>query len=185
MTPPMQDTVRELMAQAAIVLVSPKFAENIGSAARIAANMGIGQLILVCREMPDREKCDLLSLPDLVQAKKTQRDKDWPMIRRLVEAHYFQNQTKPKSAQIRFWFQELRTPELLVELTRRYPAICRRSVRQRPLLTYAQSGKTTELEHALLAEETAERQRDREYWVPLRRELEKLRHRRKTSAATI
>ena len=27
---------------------------------------------------------------------------------------------------------------------------------------------------ALLAEETAERQRDKEYWLPLRRELEKL-----------
>lgn len=51
-----QDTVRELMAKAAIVLVSPKFAENIGSAARTAANMGISQLILVCREMPDRDR---------------------------------------------------------------------------------------------------------------------------------
>ena len=29
---------------------------------------------------------ELMSLPDLVQAKKTQRDKDWPMIRRLIEA---------------------------------------------------------------------------------------------------
>ncbi|MBU3936300.1 MAG: RNA methyltransferase [Proteobacteria bacterium] len=49
------DTVREQMGHVAIVLVSPKFAENIGSAARTAANMGIGQLILVCREIPDRE----------------------------------------------------------------------------------------------------------------------------------
>jgi len=56
MTQPMQDTVRELMAQAAIVLVSPKFAENIGSAARTAANMGISRLILVCKEMPDRNR---------------------------------------------------------------------------------------------------------------------------------
>lgn len=30
------------------------------------------------------EEYDLFSLPDLVDAKKTQRDKDWPMIRRLV-----------------------------------------------------------------------------------------------------
>ncbi len=51
-----QDTVRELMGQAAIVLVSPKFAENAGSAARTAANMGIGRLILVCREVPDRDR---------------------------------------------------------------------------------------------------------------------------------
>ena len=50
------DTVRELMAQAAIVLVSPKYAENVGSAARTAANMGIGRLIVVCRDMPDRER---------------------------------------------------------------------------------------------------------------------------------
>ena len=49
-------------------------------------------------EIPGGMQCDLLSLPDLVQAKKTQRDKDWPMIRRLVEAHYFQNQEKPGMA---------------------------------------------------------------------------------------
>jgi len=36
----------------------------------------------------------------------------------------------------------------------------------------------TELEQALLAEETAERQRDKEYWLPLRRELERFRHAR-------
>lgn len=36
--------------------------------------------------LPDGSECDLLSLPDLVQAKKTQRDKDWPMIRRLARA---------------------------------------------------------------------------------------------------
>jgi hypothetical protein len=35
-------------------------------------------------ELPDGTKCDLLSLPDLVLAKKTQRDKDWPMIQRLA-----------------------------------------------------------------------------------------------------
>jgi hypothetical protein len=127
-------------------------------------------------QIPGGEKCDLLSLPDLVQAKKTQRDKDWPMLRRLVEAHYFQNQPKPKPAQIRFWFLELRTPELLVELARRYPAICRRVTRERPLLAHVHAGEPVGLEQALLAEETSERQRDREYWLPLKAELEKLRH---------
>ena len=127
-------------------------------------------------QIPGGEKCDLLSLPDLVQAKKTQRDKDWPMLRRLLEAHYFQNQKKPTSVQIRFWFQELRTPELLVELARTHPQICRRLARKHPLLAHAQVGATDTLEQALLAEKTAERQRDKEYWLPLRRELEKLRH---------
>jgi hypothetical protein len=127
-------------------------------------------------ELPDGTKCDLLSLPDLVQAKKTQRDKDWPMIRRLVEAHYFENQKKPSPAQIHFWFQEFRTPELLLELAKRHPTLCRRVARKRPLLTNAIGGKIQGLEHALLTEETAERQRDKEYWLPLRRELERLRH---------
>ncbi len=40
-------------------------------------------------ELPDGTVCDLLSIADLVRAKKTQRDKDWPMIRRLLEADFF------------------------------------------------------------------------------------------------
>ena len=127
-------------------------------------------------ELPGGTQCDLLSLPDLVQAKKTQRDKDWPMIRRLVEAHYFQNRAKSNPAQIRFWLLELRTPEILLELAKRHPATCRRLASTRPLLSHAVTGKLEQLQQALLAEETAERQRDKEYWLPLRRELEKLRH---------
>ena len=127
-------------------------------------------------ELPDGTQCDLLSLPDLVQAKKTQRDKDWPMIRRLVEAHYFQNNVKPNPAQIRFWFQELRTPQLLMEAAQRHPALCRRLAAERPLLAHAASGQMEDLEGALLSEESAERDRDRRYWLPLRAELEKLRH---------
>jgi hypothetical protein len=129
-------------------------------------------------QLADGERVDLLSLPDLVQAKKTQRDKDWPMIRRLVEAHYFENQKHPTPPQIRFWFQELRTSELLLELAQRHPATCRRLTSKRPLLSQVISGESINLEQALLAEETAERQRDREYWLPLRRELEALRHAR-------
>jgi len=44
-----------LLSQVAIVLVRPKFAENIGSAARIAFNMGIRRLVLVRDQLPDRE----------------------------------------------------------------------------------------------------------------------------------
>ena len=125
--------------------------------------------------LPDGTKCDLLSLPDLVLAKKTQRDKDWPMIRRLVEAHYFQNRLKPNPAQIRFWLKELRTSEILMELVRRHPVACRRGLSTRPLLALAMAGKREELQRALQAEESAEREQDRQYWLPLKVELEKLR----------
>jgi len=126
--------------------------------------------------LPDGTHCDLLSLPDLVQAKKTQRDKDWPMIRRLVEAHYFDNFSQPISAQIRFWFKELRTPELLMENARKYPAICEQMTATRPLLKWASSGGFKTLEKALLVEELTERKADQLYWHPLLVELEKLRH---------
>jgi len=66
---------------------------------------------------------DLLALGDLVNAKKTQRDKDWPMIGRLMERSYFERDMKPSQEQIEFWLRELRTPELLVELTERIRAL--------------------------------------------------------------
>ncbi|MGC3990486.1 MAG: hypothetical protein QM796_12555 [Chthoniobacteraceae bacterium] len=129
-------------------------------------------------ELPDGTPCELLSLPDLVLAKKTQRDKDWPMIRRLLEAHYFNHQHSPSAAQIRFWLREMRTAELLVEIARTYPAPCHRFAKQRPLLVYAEAGNTRDLEAALQAEEAAEREEDRQYWQPLRMTLEKLRRNR-------
>jgi hypothetical protein len=129
-------------------------------------------------ELPDDTKSDLLSLPDLVQAKKTQRDKDWPMIRRLVEAHYFQNRDQPTAAQIKFWFRELRTPLLLIEAAKSHAAHCRKLLTERPLLTKAMLGQTDELERAVREEESDERERDKRYWLPLRKELETLRHKK-------
>jgi len=126
-------------------------------------------------EVPGGPVCDLLALPDLVQARKTQRDKDWPVLRRLLESHWFQNREEPTPVRVRFWFRELRTPELLVDLAASYPAVCRRLIAKRPLLGSAVSGRLGELERALAEEEAAERERDRLYWLPLRRELERLR----------
>ena len=127
-------------------------------------------------KLPDGTRFDLLSLPDLVQAKKTQRDKDWPMIRRLLEAHYFQHRKERNLTRVNFWLRELRTPELLIEVARANTALCRRLMAVRPLLVHASAGNAVALERALMAEETAERERDKIYWLPLRRELERLRH---------
>lgn len=127
-------------------------------------------------ELPDGNVCDILSLPDLVRAKKTQRDKDWPMIRRLVEAHYFAHHQTANAAQIRFWFMELRTPQLLLETARLHPLACQRLMGKRPLLALATEGDPAALDHALQAEECVERELDRRYWAPLVAELEKLRH---------
>lgn len=128
--------------------------------------------------LPDGTRCDLMSLPDLVLAKKTQRDKDWPMIRRLVEANYFENYKKPNKSQIAFWLLEMRTPQLLIDIAKQHPAACKRAALKRPLLSLAVVGSTKDLQQALQSEETAEREIDQRYWSPLRKELEKLRHAR-------
>jgi len=48
--------VNEIMSRSAIVLVEPKFEENIGAAARVAMNMGIGALKVVGERPLDRER---------------------------------------------------------------------------------------------------------------------------------
>jgi hypothetical protein len=126
----------------------------------------------------DGTSYELMSLPDLVKAKRTQRDKDWPMIRRLVEANFFKARERPKPKQLRFWFLELRTPELLIELAAAHPELCRKLARQRSLLKLAASGEENDLIEALSEEERLEREADREYWMPLKSELEQLRRTR-------
>ena len=133
-------------------------------------------------ELPDGTKCDLLSLPDLVQAKKTQRDKDWPMIRRLVEAHYFAHQANAGRAQVEFWLRELRTPELLLEVANTNPRLARRLAVRRPLLQAAVSGSLARVASALAKEESSLRAEDQAYWRPLLEDLERLRHPNRDSA---
>src|SRR5204863_1429037 len=68
------------------------------------------------------EEFQLLSVPDLVEAKKTQRMKDWPVIELLVAIHYRENSATPRADWIEFWLRQGRTPELLHELTQRFAA---------------------------------------------------------------
>ena len=123
---------------------------------------------------------DLLSLPDLVTAKKTQRDKDWPMIRRLVEANYFEFRDEPTLERIRFWLRELRTPELLVEVTAMHRAEAETEA-SRAAVACILGDDLDAVPAALAAEEARERELDRTYWAPLRSELEKLRRARRRS----
>ena len=118
---------------------------------------------------------ELLSLPDLVMAKKTQRNKDWPMLQRLLEAHYLGNRATSTPQQQEFWLKELRTPALLREAAETWPDLARQLTAKRPLLTFARTGELDALEEKLTLEESAEREQDRNYWQPLKVELEQLR----------
>ena len=120
---------------------------------------------------------ELMSLPDLVQAKKTQRDKDWPMIRRLIEADRVACRGTPSSEQVRFWLREARTPGLLLELACQFPLqAVTLAAGARPLLHAALQGDVTGVDAGLSEEERVERAADRAYWGPLKQELERMRH---------
>ncbi len=122
------------------------------------------------------ESLEVLALPDLVAAKKTQRDKDWPMIRRLVDVNYLTYRDEPTPERILFWLRELRSPELLVEAARAHADVLEKVVGERPLLKLATSESLANgaLERALRDEEDVERRRDAAYWKPLREQLERL-----------
>jgi len=126
-------------------------------------------------ELDSGEIYKLLSLEDLIQSKKTQRDKDWPMIRRLVESHYVQNRRHSTVAHIQFWLRESRTPALLTALAREHPGPASSLAGQRPLLLDAIASNEERVRRSLEDEEHQERELDRAYWLPLKRELEQLR----------
>jgi hypothetical protein len=121
---------------------------------------------------------ELMSRRDLVAAKKTQRDKDWPMVRRLVEASYAEHRHNPVPEHIDFWLQECRTSAILLELARTHPDQCRTAIEVRPLLSRAMAGDEAQLRDTLDSEEKLEREADRAYWAPLLAELEELRRQR-------
>ncbi len=121
---------------------------------------------------------ELLALPDLVRAKMTQRDKDWPMIRRLVESNVRQHAVRPSAEQVAFWLHECRTPAILRNLAELYPKETAEATRDRPLLALAR-GDESPLVLAIGDEERQHREADRQYWAPLRAELEQLRQQRR------
>jgi len=123
----------------------------------------------------DGEPVDLLALEDLVRAKKTQRDKDWPMIRRLVEQSYFASGAPPP---VEFWLRELRSPELLIEVAAANADLASRIAELRPAVGAALN-RSDEVADLLDEEERTERRLDREYWEPLKGELAQFRRDRR------
>jgi hypothetical protein len=118
---------------------------------------------------------NLLALPDLVLAKKTQRDKDWPMIRRLLEADYIRH-AHPDTAQRDFWLRECRTPDILFALVTEFPSVA--AAHTRPAVQAAVAGATPEhLTSLLREEEMIERAADIAWWAPRKKLLEALRRR--------
>jgi len=128
-------------------------------------------------ELPGVGEVPVLALRDLVQSKKTQRDKDWGHIRRLLEVDYLTRRHEAEAEGIAWWLTELRTPRYLVELATAHPDIAPR-IASRPWLAEAVRQGEEAIGQELLEEERRIRAEDRAYWQPLREELEQMRLRR-------
>lgn len=126
--------------------------------------------------LPDGTEIQIMGLRDLVQAKKTQRDKDWPMISRLVEVHYLTHRDASTPSQREFWFRELRNAGLLITLASQFPDEAATLAAQRPALAAALAHD--DVDRAVRDEEERERAADRAYWEPLKKQLEQLRRRK-------
>ena len=118
---------------------------------------------------------EVLGIEDLVRAKKTQRDKDWPMIRRLVDAHYDQNRDEPTDDRVRFWLRESRTPEILIRVAAEHPKLLEKVIKERPLLVETMAASQNPVLQELEKEQSAQREADQQYWRPLIKELEAMR----------
>jgi len=121
-------------------------------------------------ELGDLGAVEVLGLEDLVNCKKTRRDKDWPMIRRLVERHYLDPALEPTAERFKFWLRELRTPVLLAECVARagggpaeIEAVLRVAAAEREAIARAVAGHSEgEIASALATEERLERAADEE-----------------------
>lgn len=67
------------------------------------------------------------------------------------------------------------TPELLRDLASAYPALAKEETANRSLIRHAISGDFDLLTSAMEDEERHERLQDQAYWLPLKRDLERLR----------
>lgn len=140
--------------------------------------------------LPDIERCwrrrvefDLafgpvavIALEDLVQTKKTQRDKDWATIGELIEADMVAHGERADHDRVRFWLREARNADTLIELSAAFRQTADAHVGHRPLLRLAMDHEHDALELALAQEQIRGKDADRKYWAPLRTELEQMRH---------
>lgn len=118
---------------------------------------------------------DMMSLPDLVQAKKTHRLTDWPMIQHLVEASWYAFRAEPSPERIDVWLRECRKPALLLEKAARFPDQATGLSPIRSPVASALCG-AEEATRALIEEEQKRiMEEDRIPWAPLKLVIEKLR----------
>jgi hypothetical protein len=126
----------------------------------------------------------VIALEDLIPTKKTQRDKDWATIGELVEADMVAHRANADADRAGFWLREGRNADALIELAGAFKESAAAAAVDRPLLNAARERERDTLELELAREQIRGKQADREYWAPLRAELEQMRHEHRRTASS-
>lgn len=125
--------------------------------------------------LPHNKTIEIIGIEDLVQSKKTQRDKDWLMLKRLVENDMVLTR-RPTTEKVKWWLYECRNRNKLIKLVNKNKDLAKECAKKRPILKIALKKDIKRLEKLLDKEELLEREKDRKYWESLRKKLEILRH---------
>lgn len=125
--------------------------------------------------VPDGE-VRVLALPDLIATKKTKRDKDWPIIGRLIEVDMMVGAAEPTADRLALWLRECRDATTLAGLAAREPELAATLALERPVLAAALNEEINSIELALAQEQIEGKREDEAYWSPLLEELEQMRH---------
>lgn len=120
----------------------------------------------------DDHKIEMLALPDLIKAKRTQREKDWLMTNRLIESHHTRYELHPTQENIDFWVGESFDLELLELVCNKYGKTVSSD---RKVVAALLAGNKEDAIMALAEEKRSIMHADTDYWRPLKEELEQLR----------
>jgi len=90
-------------------------------------------------KVSSKDKIEVIGLKDLVQSKKTQRDRDWLMLTRLVDNDILIIKN-PDKEKIKWWLCECRSIQNLIELCQKYKKIAKECIKERPLINYVLKG---------------------------------------------
>jgi len=128
-------------------------------------------------KLPGNGRIEIIGLEDLVRSKKTQRDKDWLMLDRLI-ANDMLTTKYPRLEKVKWWLSQCRDAGQLIKLAAKYKKLATEIAVERPLVKAALRKDKRTLRQLIQREEMLEREKDKKYWQPLRKELELLRHKK-------
>lgn len=116
----------------------------------------------------------VLSLEDLVQTKKTGRDKDFLDLNALLKAHHANHLLKPSKENIEFWLRESRDAGMLLMLAKKHKQEAKKLSSVRKAIKYALSGKSDELKRELFEEGLQIEKAHKAFREPLNKEAKRL-----------